>query len=164
MRDLCTKRRNAETQKRKPFPQGRNAETQKRCVSQKRSEEQNLLAPTCRRRARETVANGRRNRSRLPRRALSPRVHRNLGTSLCGRWAGLWASQSSHSVMRFRCALGESARRGSQEQFRRPFATVTRPRRRLIWSSHGSGDCPTTTSYHVSSGMPKLPPAARTDA
>ena len=43
-------------------------------------------------------------------------------------------------------------------------ATVTRPRRRLRWSSHGSGDCPTTTWYRVSFGILKHPPAARTDA
>ena len=51
-----------------------------------------------------------------------------------------------------------------KERFRRPLATVTRPRHRLRWSDHGSGDCPTTAWYRVSSGMLKLPPAARTDA
>ena len=81
----------------------------------------------------------------------------------------LWDAQSParrphRLVRRFRCVLGESARRGSQERFRRPLATGTRPRRRLRWSAHGSGDCPTTAWYRVSSGMLKLPPVARTDA
>ena len=56
-----------------------------------------------------------------------------------------------------------SARRGARA-VRQPLATVSRPRRRLRWSSHGSGDCPTTTWYRVSFGILKHPPAARTDA
>jgi hypothetical protein len=83
----------------------------------------------------------------------------------CELWGAQTPARRPHRLdLRFRCALGESARRGSQERFRRPLATVTRPRRRLGWSDHGSGDCPTTTWYRVSSGMPKFPPAARTDA
>eukprot|EP00966_Prymnesium_polylepis_P299288 6915853-Prymnesium_polylepis.1 len=43
-------------------------------------------------------------------------------------------------------------------------STVSRPRRRLRWSAHGSGDCPTTAWHLVSSGMAKVPPDDRTDS
>ena len=42
--------------------------------------------------------------------------------------------------------------------------TVVRPLRRLRRSAHESGDSPTTVWHRISSGMLKLPPAARTDA
>ena len=60
-----------------------------------------------------------------------------------------------------RCARPGGRSVGSNDKYR---VTVSRPRRRLRWSAHGSGDCPTTAWYRVSSGMLKLPPVARTDA
>ena len=47
------------------------------------------------------------------------------------------------------------------------FATVGdrfTTRRRLRWSAHGSGDCPTTAWYRVRCGMLKVPAAGRPDA
>ena len=80
-----------------------------------------------------------------------------------------WGSRPIHETTASADAVivkrsSERALTGSRERFRRPLATVTRPRSRLMWSSHGSGDCPTTAWYRVSSGMLKLPPDGRTDA